>query len=384
MSDRNMLSLNCNSEHCNFRTPLQGREQYQAMVAHLQVHSALAHGAALPLNPGAGSDSNRTGRGGDGNVANYVDGSEAGDASSLRSRSRSRSRRRDRTFQCTDCKDRAYETEKGLKYHKQRFCGKPREEGVFPCTACDKVFVNAGLLKVHMGKYHTDHSAPRVGGSHDQRNSNNVGDRSADDAPSSTSNGRRMATDRKCNSNVRESHREWNNEAELQEGREGVPRSPSSYGNSGVESNEMSAVEKSRGLGVSTLEGRQTSGRVGTSSSVGRRNESPADSMWSDSSTVSSTMEGLKSLVKVDMVVKNRVTRVTYRVTSTSPIGNIISKVASKLGTDPKKIQLRMVNGAVADGEVPMRLPRELGLLVDVMEPAENFKNRVINAVVVA
>lgn len=37
MSDRNMLSLNCNSEHCNFRTPLQGREQYQAMVAHLQV-----------------------------------------------------------------------------------------------------------------------------------------------------------------------------------------------------------------------------------------------------------------------------------------------------------------------------------------------------------
>ena len=59
-------------------------------------------------------------------------------------------------------------------------------------------------------------------------------------------------------------------------------------------------------------------------------------------------------------------------------------QVASKLGTDPKKIQLRMVNGAVANGEVPMRLPRELGLLVDVMEPAENFKNRVINAVVVA
>ena len=37
MSDQNMLSLDCSSEHCNFRTPLQGREQYQAMVAHLQV-----------------------------------------------------------------------------------------------------------------------------------------------------------------------------------------------------------------------------------------------------------------------------------------------------------------------------------------------------------
>ena len=38
-------------------------------------------------------------------------------------------------------------------------------------------------------------------------------------------------------------------------------------------------------------------------------------------------MEGMKSLVMVDMVVQNRVTRITYRVTSTSPIGNIIPKV---------------------------------------------------------
>ena len=38
-------------------------------------------------------------------------------------------------------------------------------------------------------------------------------------------------------------------------------------------------------------------------------------------------MEGKKSLVTVDMVVQNRVTRVTYRVTSTSPIGIILPKV---------------------------------------------------------
>ena len=48
------------------------------------MHSALAHGAALPLNPGAGSNSNRTGRGSGCNVADFVDGFEAGDASSLR------------------------------------------------------------------------------------------------------------------------------------------------------------------------------------------------------------------------------------------------------------------------------------------------------------
>ena len=47
-------------------------------------------------------------------------------------------------------------------------------------------------------------------------------------------------------------------------------------------------------------------------------------------------MEGMKSLVNVEMVMQNRVTRVTYRVTSTLPIGMILPKVslypASKIG----------------------------------------------------
>ena len=48
----------------------------------------------------------------------------------------------------------------------------------------------------------------------------------------------------------------------------------------------------------------------------------------SDSSIVSSTEERMKSLVNVEMVVQNRVTRVTYRVTSTAPIGMIRTKVS--------------------------------------------------------
>ena len=36
----------------------------------------------------------------------------------------------------------------------------------------------------------------------------------------------------------------------------------------------------------------------------------------------------MKSLVNVEMVVQNRVTRVTYRVTSTAPIGMILTKVS--------------------------------------------------------
>ena len=84
---------------------------------------------------------------------------------------------------------------------------------MFPCTVCDKVFVAAGLLKMHTGKFHTDR------GSHGQRNSNNVDDRSEEDAPSSTSNGRRAAPGRES---VGESHGEpLRNNEELQERSEG-------------------------------------------------------------------------------------------------------------------------------------------------------------------
>ena len=179
------------------------------------MHSALAHGAALPPTPLVASNFDETGRGyGSCNAAGCVDGSE--DASSLRlntsqscafcfniyrSRSRSRSRRRDRTFRCTDCSDRAYETEKGLKCHKLRYCGKPREEGVFPCTACDKEFVTVGLLKMHTGRFHTERSALRVEGSHGQKN---VDKRSEGDASISTSKEERGNTTRESTFSVGE------------------------------------------------------------------------------------------------------------------------------------------------------------------------------------
>lgn len=375
-----MLSLVCDSEHCNFRTPLQGREQYQAMVAHLQVHSALAHGAALPPTPGEAPNSNVIGRGCPFNTAGYVGGFEDDDASALRSRSRSR--RRDRTFRCTDCNDRAYETEKGLKVHKQRYCGKPREEGAFPCTACDKVFVTAGLLKMHMGRFHTDRSASRVRGN-DHGHRNNVDNRSEEDASISTSNERGVTPGR--DSTVGEGHRElFGNNEELRGRKDSVARSTSSFGICGARGDEMSAVQKSGGLVMSTSQGLQTCGGAGTSSYGRGRSESPATSVWSDRSSVSSTMEGRKSLVKVDMVVENCVTRITYRVTSTAPIGIILPKVSLKLGTDPENIQLRMVNMKNdAEKEVPRSLPREEGQLVDMTDSAEHFNNKVIYAVVV-
>ena len=138
------------------------------------------------------------------NAAGYHIGFEDDDASSVRLnssgkgivlydmpfRSRSRSRRRDRTFRCTDCsEDRAYETERGLKRHKQRYCGKPKEDGVFPCTLCDKVSVTAGLLKMHMGRFHAERSAIQgeERGSGDQGSSNDINNsRSKEDAPNSS------------------------------------------------------------------------------------------------------------------------------------------------------------------------------------------------------
>ena len=59
--------------------------------------------------------------------------------------------------------------------------------------------------------------------------------------------------------------------------------------------------------------------------------------------------------------------------------------MAAKLGTDERKIQLRM--GKVANGgdcEVPGRVSKDRGLVVDVMDNAEDFNNKVIHAVVVA
>ena len=55
--------------------------------------------------------------------------------------------------------------------------------------------------------------------------------------------------------------------------------------------------------------------------------------------------------------------------------------MASRLGTEERKIQLRL--GNVANGGAG-EVPRDGGLLVDVMDSAGDFRNRVIHAVVVA
>ena len=41
MSRLNMLTLDCNSDNCDFQTPPLNREHYQAMVAHLQVREGV-------------------------------------------------------------------------------------------------------------------------------------------------------------------------------------------------------------------------------------------------------------------------------------------------------------------------------------------------------
>ena len=59
--------------------------------------------------------------------------------------------------------------------------------------------------------------------------------------------------------------------------------------------------------------------------------------------------------------------------------------MAAKLGTDERKIQLRMGKVAIGgDCEVPGRVSKDRGLVVDVMDNAEDFNNKVIHAVVVA
>ena len=156
---------------------------------------------------------------------------------------------------------------------------------MFPCAACDKVFVNEGLLKMHVGRFHTDRSAPRDWGNSDEGNNNGVDYRSEGDRQSCTSKERRVAQDRESSSSVHEGRggeHLGNNREELPGRRGGVARSSSSsaYRNFGVGSNETSDVQKSRGPWNSTSQRRETDGGMGMSSFRGGRSESPADSVW--------------------------------------------------------------------------------------------------------
>jgi len=385
MSRMNMLTLDCDWDNCDFQTPPLNREHYQAMVAHLQIHAVLTHGASLP-SPFAANL----------NHSGFDVGHLDHASSNTRSRSRSRSRRRERSFQCEKCPGRAYETERGLINHQQRYCGKPKEEGVFPCNHCDQVFVTSGLLSMHKGRFHTDRSSARDGEGASMERSNLI------------DNNEGKAVDSQGENNVKAPRRY---EASV----EGVVASKggSSENNNVVHLRNRSA---SRGQGSSNtaLVGGQQDERVvqedfakdgaGTSTSIanfvkdgvpgvgisrveGGRSLSPALSVFSGASDASSTVEGImvnKTLLRVDMVLQNLVTRVTYRVMSAAPISIIIPKVASKLGVKQEKVQLRSLNLDRILGRIrPRHLSRESGVLVNVTSRAEEFKDRVICAVIV-
>jgi len=127
---------------------------------------------------------------------------------------------------------------------------------------------------------------------------------------------------------------------------------------------------------------------VGSSRGEGGRSMSPTLSVFSEASDVSSTVGGImagKTLVWVDMMFQNLVTRVTYRVMSAAPISIILPKVALKLGVKQEKVQLRHLNLDRIGGGIRSRhLSRESGDLVNITSRAEEFKDRVICAVIVA
>ena len=116
-------------------------------------------------------------------------------------------------------------------------------------------------------------------GSNDHGHRNNVDNRSEEDASISTSNERGVTPGR--DSTVGEGHRElFGNNEELRGRKDSVARSTSSFGICGARGDEMSAVQKSGGLVMSTSQGLQTCGRAGTSSYGRGRSESPATSVW--------------------------------------------------------------------------------------------------------
>jgi len=177
------MSVNCEVSHCKFATPEMSRAAYPAMVAHLQVHSAVKHGLPIgeAINPlgcscgtsrqdqvedgGHGGREDQVGDDGRGSRGQTGGGQGQGEGLAIRpgrtasqparsrtpetrdainrGRSMSRSRGLGLQFPCTDCNIRSFDTETGLFTHRRKKCGlrgaKPTSLD-FPCPSCPRLF----------------------------------------------------------------------------------------------------------------------------------------------------------------------------------------------------------------------------------------------------
>jgi len=177
------MSVNCEVTHCKFATPEMSRAAYPAMVAHLQVHSAVKHGLPIgeAINPlgcsygasrqdqvedeGLGGSEDQVGDNGRGSRDQTGGGPSQGPGvatrpgrtasqpsrsrtpetrdTTNRGRSLSRSRGLGLKFPCTDCNIRSFDTETGLFTHRRKKCGlrgaKPTSLD-FPCPSCPRLF----------------------------------------------------------------------------------------------------------------------------------------------------------------------------------------------------------------------------------------------------
>jgi len=195
------MVVSCEVDDCNFSTPRMGRDVYPAMVAHLQVHSAVKHG--IPIDKGdnlLGSHQvddksrSRSQTGGHRQGRPHLGFEQAEDtrpgrtssqparsrtpetrAADNRGRSLSRSRGLGLQFPCTDCNMRSFDTEVGLFTHRRKVCGlrgaKPTSLD-FPCPTCPRAFTTP--MGVNSHKKYCKGGGPHTSNSN-RRDSSSVG-----------------------------------------------------------------------------------------------------------------------------------------------------------------------------------------------------------------
>jgi len=383
------MKVNCEVDHCKFSTPKMGRDAYPAMVAHLQVHSAVKHGLPIgkAINPlgtcscGAnqsqvdddGRGRSQTGghrQGRDHLGSAQVEDTRPGRTSSQPARSRTPTtraatrRRRSLShshglglqFPCTDCNMRSFDTEVGLFTHRRKVCGlrgaKPTSLD-FPCPTCPRAFTTP--MGVNSHKKYCKGDGPHTSNSN-RRDSSSVGGvdqgkgilRTRVDIPKMRGQGASQEQEKTHEGDISRGRKvvvDGTGDRTAQNDQGGSSkRKKTEMRETAKNSSSQGSNQRGQMQGSNQRDERSGSSRSEATTSAGRREAWVFSSNGLANGEVNVEEEELPRK-KVSMEVTMRLpggqmATVMYRVGADAEMRKVIDKVANKLGKPVSKVRL--------------------------------------------